>query len=43
MTKYVGAVDQSTSSSSLIIFDHGGNIVSVDQKEHELIFPTPDG
>ena len=38
-TKYVLAIDQGTTSSRAIIFDHGGHIVAVGQKEHEQIFP----
>ncbi len=41
MSKYIGAVDQGTTSSRFIIFDHDGNIVGLDQKEHEQIFPKP--
>ena len=41
MAKYVGALDQGTTSNRFIIFDRGGNIVGVDQKEHEQIFPKP--
>jgi glycerol kinase len=41
MAKYVGALDQGTTSNRFIIFDHGGNIVGLDQKEHEQIFPKP--
>ena len=37
--KYVLAIDQGTTSSRAIIFDHGGKIVSVGQLEHEQIFP----
>ncbi|QOR48116.1 glycerol kinase GlpK [Trueperella pecoris] len=37
--KYVMAIDQGTTSSRAIIFDHSGNIVSVGQKEHEQILP----
>ncbi|MBP3089439.1 glycerol kinase [Corynebacterium sp. sy017] len=39
MTKYVGAIDQGTTSTRFIIFDHDGNQVSVGQYEHEQIFP----
>lgn len=39
MAKYIGAVDQGTTSSRFMLFDHGGNVVSVDQMEHEQIFP----
>ena len=41
MSKYVAAIDQGTTSTRCILFDHGGNIVAVDQKEHEQIFPKP--
>ncbi|MBL6979025.1 MAG: glycerol kinase, partial [Desulfobacteraceae bacterium] len=41
MANYVGAVDQGTTSTRFIIFDHAGRIVGLDQKEHEQIFPKP--
>jgi glycerol kinase len=41
MPKYVAAIDQGTTSTRFIIFDHGGNVVAVDQKEHEQIYPRP--
>ena len=41
MANYVGALDQGTTSNRFIIFDHSGQIVAVDQKEHEQIFPKP--
>ena len=37
--KYILAIDQGTTSSRAIIFNHSGQIVSVGQKEHEQIFP----
>jgi len=37
----VGAIDQGTTSSRFIIFDTSGEIVAIDQKEHEQIFPEP--
>ncbi|KTF04265.1 MULTISPECIES: glycerol kinase GlpK [Trueperella] len=37
--KYVMAIDQGTTSSRAIIFDHSGTIVSVGQMEHEQILP----
>lgn len=37
--QYVLAIDQGTTSSRAIVFDHGGKIVSVGQLEHEQIFP----
>ena len=41
MSKYVGAIDQVTTSTRFMIFDHSGKVVSIDQKEHEQIFPKP--
>lgn len=40
MAKYVMALDQGTTSSRCIIFDHGGNIVSSAQREFTQIYPT---
>ncbi|MFE7775934.1 glycerol kinase GlpK [Streptomyces sp. NPDC057445] len=39
--KYVAAIDQGTTSSRCIIFDHDGAIVAADQREHRQIFPKP--
>ena len=39
--KYVLAIDQGTTSSRTILFDHEGNIRSVAQKEFTQIFPKP--
>ncbi len=39
MKKYIMALDQGTTSSRCIIFDKGGNIVSVVQREFPQIFP----
>jgi glycerol kinase len=41
MTRYVAAIDQGTTSSRCIVFDHEGAIVAVDQKEHRQIYPRP--
>lgn len=41
MTQYVGAVDQGTTSTRFMIFDHGGKVIAVDQKEHQQIYPKP--
>jgi len=41
MSKFVAAIDQGTTSTRCILFDHGGNIVAVDQKEHHQIYPKP--
>lgn len=37
--KYVLAIDQGTTSSRAIIFDHSGRSVSIGQMEHQQIFP----
>ncbi len=37
--KYAAAVDQGTTSTRFMIFDHGGNVVGIDQMEHEQIYP----
>ncbi len=39
--KYILALDQGTTSSRAIVFDHAGSIVSVAQKEFRQIFPQP--
>ncbi|ARQ71628.1 glycerol kinase GlpK [Streptomyces marincola] len=39
--EYIAAIDQGTTSSRCIVFDRDGRVVSVDQKEHEQIFPKP--
>ena len=41
MSKYVGALDQGTTSTRFMIFDHAGAVVAIDQKEHEQIYPKP--
>ncbi|HEX9839470.1 MAG TPA: glycerol kinase GlpK [Anaerolineales bacterium] len=41
MSKYIAAIDQGTTSTRFMIFDHGGNVVAVDQKEHQQIYPKP--
>jgi glycerol kinase len=39
MTQYIASIDQGTTSTRCIIFDHSGSIVASEQKEHEQIFP----
>lgn len=39
MSKYIIAIDQGTTSSRAIVFDHDGTIVSTGQMEHRQIFP----
>jgi glycerol kinase len=38
---YAGAIDQGTTSTRFMIFDHGGKVVSIAQKEHQQIYPKP--
>ena len=39
--RYVGAIDQGTTSSRFIVFDKRGAIKALAQREHEQIFPRP--
>jgi glycerol kinase len=41
MAEYVGALDQGTTSTRFMIFDHSGKVIGIDQKEHEQIYPKP--
>src|SRR3546814_4188026 len=41
MEKYILSLDQGTTSSRAIIFDHQGSIRSVAQKEFRQLFPQP--
>jgi glycerol kinase len=41
MAKYCVALDQGTTSSRAMVFDHRGLPVAVSQKEHEQIYPKP--
>jgi glycerol kinase len=41
MAKYVGALDQGTTSTRFMVFDHSGQVVALHQKEHEQIYPKP--
>ncbi|WP_326950335.1 glycerol kinase GlpK [Amycolatopsis sp. NBC_01307] len=41
MPDFVGAVDQGTTSTRFMIFDHGGNEIARHQLEHEQILPKP--
>ncbi|MGH3671146.1 MAG: glycerol kinase GlpK, partial [Pseudonocardiaceae bacterium] len=40
MTHYVAAIDQGTTSTRCMVFDHGGQVVSTDQLEHAQYFPA---
>jgi glycerol kinase len=39
MADYVAAIDQGTTSTRCILFDHDGRIVASEQREHRQIFP----
>ncbi len=41
MEKYILALDQGTTSSRAIIFNHAGQIIATEQKEFEQLFPKP--
>jgi glycerol kinase len=40
MADYVGAIDQGTTSTRFMIFDHGGAVIATHQLEHEQILPN---
>ena len=40
MSQYVAAIDQGTTSTRCMIFDHAGRVVSADQREHRQHFPA---
>ncbi|MEU9015352.1 glycerol kinase GlpK [Streptomyces sp. NPDC048479] len=39
--RYVMSIDQGTTSTRCILFDHRGRLVSVAQREHQQYFPKP--
>jgi glycerol kinase len=39
--KYIGALDQGTTSTRFIVFDQKGEVVAQAQREHKQIFPKP--
>src|ERR1700756_2461377 len=41
MSKYIGAIDQGTTSTRFIVFDKAGRVVACAQKEHRQIYPQP--
>jgi glycerol kinase len=41
MAKYILALDQGTTSSRAIVFDHDGNNVAMVNKEFPQIYPQP--
>ncbi len=41
MSQYVAAIDQGTTSTRCILFNHDGQIVAAHQQEHAQIYPQP--
>ncbi len=41
MPEYVAAIDQGTTSTRCMIFNHGGQAVSLAQEEHRQFYPQP--
>jgi glycerol kinase len=41
MTHYIAALDQGTTSTRCILFNQEGEIVTINQREHEQIYPKP--
>jgi glycerol kinase len=41
MAQYAAAIDQGTTSTRFMVFDHSGQVVAIDQREHEQIYPKP--
>ncbi|MPY78920.1 MAG: glycerol kinase GlpK [Actinophytocola sp.] len=39
MSDYIGAIDQGTTSTRFMVFDHGGNEIARHQLEHDQILP----
>jgi len=38
---YVGAIDQGTTGTRFMVFDHAGRVVASDYTQHEQIYPEP--
>jgi glycerol kinase len=41
MPKYIASIDQGTTSTRCMLFDHSGQVASLAQKEHRQIYPQP--
>ena len=41
MAEFAGAVDQGTTSTRFMLFDHAGTVVESHQLEHTQILPRP--
>ena len=40
-TSYVGAIDQGTTGTRFMVFDHSGQVITNAYKKHEQIYPEP--
>ena len=41
MKRYVGAIDQGTTSTRFLVFDRRGDVIAQAQREHRQIYPRP--
>jgi glycerol kinase len=41
MSQYIAAIDQGTTSTRCILFDHAGRAIAMAQKEHRQFYPQP--
>jgi glycerol kinase len=41
MAEFVAAIDQGTTSTRFMMFDHNGKVVAIEQREHQQIYPKP--
>ncbi|MEF8780383.1 MAG: glycerol kinase GlpK [Haloferacaceae archaeon] len=41
MQRYVGAIDQGTTGTRFMLFDHGGQVVGNAYRKHEQLYPSP--
>jgi glycerol kinase len=41
MNKFIAAIDQGTTSTRCILFNHNGRVICSAQREHEQIYPQP--
>lgn len=41
MSRYVGAIDQGTTGTRFMLFDHGGEVVGNAYRKHEQLYPSP--
>ena len=41
MSRFTAAIDQGTTSTRFMVFDHAGNTIAAAQREHEQIYPRP--